>query len=203
MAREAWQRGDRERALAALDRACQLVLGQCELYAATLRDVDRRSEARAVLASASKRGQLDLCGIAGEGFLRVEPRDPARAREMFEHGCSRGDARTCYNLGVAYSRRWLEGSPGEPLRLFDLACRKGLNSGCQNLAVLYATPGPQYDEDRAVAMFQTLCDRGEIISCVDLGDRLATGRGVRQDLPRGLALLSTACKSDSGYGCAF
>ncbi|MFN0252865.1 MAG: hypothetical protein ACKV2T_38680 [Kofleriaceae bacterium] len=63
------------------------------------------------------------CRSAAGAFLEGEPRDPIKARDMLELGCSFGRADDCLALGAAY----LRGELVEPVRgrgrvVYDYAC---------------------------------------------------------------------------------
>jgi uncharacterized protein len=52
-----------------------------------------------------------------------------------------------------------------------------------------------------VALFQKACDANVDSGCVSLGGAYVAGRGVKQDIKKGTALLEKSCDNGSALGC--
>ena len=132
------------------------------------------------LETACDGGVVDACvelasaydqGRPGGAFL---PRDPGRARSLFE----------------------------KARRFGEEACEKGDLRGCGSLAWLYTTgSGVARDLARAARLVQKGCDGGDLTLCRRLGNIYASGAGVARDTQKARQLLERACASGIGEAC--
>ena len=82
-------------------------------------------------------------------------------------GCDRGDATSCYNLGVRYDNgRSVGKDEAKAATLFQKACDLGEKAGCYNLGVSYHNGNvvPK-DEVKAAALFTKACGLGIAPAC--------------------------------------
>jgi TPR repeat protein len=108
-------------------------------------------------------------------------------------GCQQGDGNACYALALLIeAQRAIE--PAQEA-LYLRACRLGVVSGCTNRAayIVRIEPPDQLRLHCAVRTFRMACDRADPWGCTMLGELLAQGHGVPQDLDEALRVLPKGC----------
>jgi TPR repeat protein len=128
--------------------------------------------------------------------------DPSDSKDCAEQ-CQRGDARSCFILGVSYER----GDRGaadmaKAAALYGQACDGGDAAGCFNLGVITESGrGAPRDLRRAAASYEKACEGGEARGCLGLGIMRETGAGVPEDLVHAVTLYERACDASIRVAC--
>ena len=118
--------------------------------------------------------------------------------------CDKGNARSCYNLGVDY----IHGSRGvtknifQGLKLYDKACKLNDGGACSNLGFEYwKGRNIQQDYKKAVIFYQRACELNDGRGCANLGVVYGKGQGVTKDFSKALNAFSKGCNIKSGDSC--
>lgn len=94
-------------------------------------------------------------------------KDAKRARELYAHGCERGEAWACERLGTAHLRGL--GGPRDPAAAppaYDKACEAGFAPACSGLGALYlGGEGVDRDEQRGAELVRRACEMNERRAC--------------------------------------
>jgi TPR repeat protein len=91
--------------------------------------------------------------------------------EIYRQACDRGEALSCYNLGVRYDNGTggLQRDAIRAAALYGTSCDHGVIEGCFNLALMYANgDGVTKDVARATDLYRKACDAGDADSCANL-----------------------------------
>lgn len=161
-----------------------------------------KTEWKALLAAAQA-GLPDaqfIVGCAyGEGARSpsgtvVVSRDRVRAAEWMERAARAGDPSAMHNIGYYYDRGvGVRRDARRALFWYRAVWRKhGYESAANNIATIYRD---RKDHRRAFAWYRKAADAGDGDALVEVAVRYLRGRGVRKDLPRGVALLRRAIRS--------
>jgi len=155
----------------------------------------------------------DDCVAAGEAVEAglVVPTDRSRAGELFmqgcelgshrscsllrgvmrDHGeedllreCDRGDAASCWTLGLIYgSENIVVSDPSRAIQSFTQSCMNGWLPGCARVGKRYlAGEHAPLDSVKAAAYFDQACKGDYAPSCYDLAIMYAKGIGVSRDM---------------------
>jgi uncharacterized protein len=136
--------------------------------------------------------------------------------------CERGEATSCFNLGVLYAegRYDLRADPARARTLLDKACAGGEPLACENLArrgdvqqsgrarvaelnakaceggvgiACYSLARQDKAPAERVKLLERGCNLGASVACGALGELTIKGDGVARDVKRGLEILAKAC----------
>jgi TPR repeat protein len=164
--------------------------------------------ARAVgfMERACTAGDARACGQAawmyrqGQG-LRA---DTAKALTLFSVACQRGDARSCTSQG--YMHEIGAGTPRDAAQaatFYDRGCKAGDPRGCGNLANVRDSSQQVLLPAGAssVSLLRAACTRKDALACTNLGVLHETGRGVRANPTRAVALYTRACQDNVLEAC--
>lgn len=151
-------------------------------------------------------GVMRACNELGARYLAGEgvPRDPARARQLFERACEGGEIGACFNLAHLFHT----GAEGVSVdlalaaRYYDRACTGNDMGACSNLGVLYRQgQGVERDPAHAARLYQRACDGGLMDACNNLGILYGRGEGVSRNPETAATLFRRACDNDDPAGC--
>jgi hypothetical protein len=179
---------------------------------ATAEPPDAAQPAKPELVKAASHAVQAVCP---EGFVLREDkctRPKANQTHLCKRGdaqdcqtqCTQGNAGSCANLGLMYSKG--EGVAKDDARAaaFDKqACDGGSPLGCYDLGIDYDSGwGVAKDSARAVSLYKQACDGGHARACVNLGYMYTLGLGgLSQDYARALVLYKQACDGGNARGC--
>ncbi len=133
-----------------------------------VRDLTRGSR---MLGLACERGSARACGALGTltsvGVPPI-PRNEARAKVLFQRGCTGGDAKSCLDLGriqVSEPNAPVDQKPA--IATLARACELGSAFGCRSVAQLVSRDvvGVARDPNRAAFYASRACDLGDAMSC--------------------------------------
>ncbi len=135
---------------------------------------------------------LGVAYLEGWGVVR----ESAKARELFEYACLRGDQMACVDLS-GLNARGVGGSQDttRALKLAREACHQSLASGCSKLGDFYFEGlGVEANEARALEFYTRACELGEPFGCVREGWMHEHARGTERDVHRAAALYRLNCQ---------
>jgi TPR repeat protein len=171
------------------ERSRELWAGACELGVPT---------------ACTSLGLLHANGDFGEPIAGM-------VEQLFEHGCSQGDASSCHHLAL---RRDAAGDLPLVLDLHAFACRAGQYRSCDALyrwAQIGCSPAATRPEDGCTAAggdapevsitaLESSCRKGDARACTALGQSMLT-EDQQPAPPRAVRLFSTACEQDDPWAC--
>jgi uncharacterized protein len=144
---------------------------------------------------------------AEEGYQKghdaLAAQRPDIAIRQFEYSCEKGNAKSCFNVGLLtedQARATLKGAAPGPamvatiVEAFAAACDNGFQRGCAMLVQYYrlADYGMQ-DLPKALRLARTACVTAEIGACDDLAEMHYRGEGVAVDLTGAAQLFKSSC----------
>jgi TPR repeat protein len=201
---------DRGKANAIFERACSLhdttacIALVTPAYEGALSDAewDRVMRSYDALCLA---GWATGCSLRGVGFLqgsKRSPKDPTKARQLFEQGCKEGD-----RLGCLFRDALTKGGedPKDPhgIAMLEAMCDLANGFACTLLGGAYDKgDGVPRDPARAAGYFERGCEASSSLACMIVGPMHLEGKGVPKDEARGIRDLELACDAAQGAACA-
>lgn len=141
--------------------------------------------------------------VAGERFeeaVRLEPKHPARALELYVEAAGLGHAEAAERAGLAYEQgRGVAPDDAVALRFYRQAAEAGRPIAQTNYGVFLGTGrgGIAVDDAQAVAWFRKAAAQGESYAQANLCVRYGEGQGVEKDLDEALRLCRLAAAQDN------
>jgi len=143
----------------------------------------------------------DACG-------KLVPRACENVVILNQRDCKKGDAKSCYNLGVHFEH----GSTGPQKTVsVDLAraggayreaCKLGEGAGCRNLGVLFVQgKGVAQNEKAAFTLFEAGCAKGDADACAFVAQAYVSGIGHGADQTLAVKRARKGCRQGSPFGC--
>ena len=140
--------------------------------------------------------------LAGQGS--VVPKDPPRARKLYEEACAAGVGRGCNSFGLILIQG-LGGSKEEAkaVTIMRAACEQDDFDSCVNIGFLHmdGAAGVAKDAAKGNDYFEKGCKMGHAKSCNALSHSYVSGDGVKKDVGRAASLAHEACEGAYAAGC--
>ncbi len=128
----------------------------------------------------------------------------ARAIELFQRACDKGEPRGCSELGVMYDAgEGLAADAARAKKLFRQACDAGSGLGCNNLFLLHPGKATKEELKYVLGRLRAICDLpdGDGETCATLGSLHMQGQFVKQDDASAAGFFEKACGRDHAMGC--
>ncbi len=119
----------------------------------------------------------DTSSMALEGGEAYKAKDYARARELYDQACERGNTVGCFNAGNMF-RKGMGGAEDQARAraLYEQAWEGGYAKGCYYAGLMFDTgEGGAQHYARARAIFDQACKGGDAEGCFKLARMFITG----------------------------
>ncbi len=200
---------DADRGIALLNRACEGGHGKAcvDLAAEHAKNPAGKIQLVAAYRKACELEQANACAMLGEIFRQGShgvTRDPTRAVETLQTGCTHGAQQACVSLAELLSAG--EGTAKNTARaaeLLTVACeQKNSGAACRALSGHFARgDGVKKSAQRSLELLERACRAGDAQGCDDAGNAYEKGRGAPRNRARAAELYDSACRLGKTASC--
>lgn len=177
-------------------------MGQMYLEGAVVEKNEYLAKSRFTTACSAM--EIDACYQVGRiyaygvgGF-----KDEQWALHYLEKACKEEHSSACRELTFYYYyRTFPPATQDETERLYLETCHAGKMRACIDLGYMYRDIENGAMHAPAAVLFQKACDAGEHEGCLELGEAYFEGRGVTQDVAKGLKINMDSCHARYAWAC--
>lgn len=141
-----------------------------------------------------EKGEAQACDEADYTLYNFD--DMTRVVYIADHRCEEGDPRQCGHVGEIYLHaiKGMTYDPDKAHSYLTRGCEGGDQRGCALLKEYHDVNGTvKHDRPALAEQLKSECEHGNHESCIDMGEMLHRGSGVKIDLESALQYYKKGC----------